>query len=286
MNRFLLHTIVVVGLCILGGQTFGADAPQEKPNIVYILADDMGYADAGFNGGREIKTPNLDKLAREGSILESFYVQPVCSPTRAVLMTGRYPTQTGVYTVVRPNAPWGLKLQERTLAQALREAGYETAICGKWHLGEFQPDYRPTHRGFDHQYGLWFGMIDYFTHLRGGQLDWHRDDQPCYDEGYTTNLLGKEACRRIREKQSGKPLFLYLPFNAVHSPHQVPDRYLEPYADLGGVRRIYAGMVAAMDEAVGQVVDALEEKGMRDNTLIIFSSDNGPPGPDKSLPAR
>jgi arylsulfatase A-like enzyme len=183
--------------------------------------------------------------------------------------------------VVRPNAPWGLKLPERTLADALREAGYETAICGKWHLGEFQPEYRPTRRGFDHQYGLWFGMIDYFTHLRDGQLDWHRDDQPCRDEGYSTNLLAAEACLRIREKQPGKPLFLYLPFNAVHSPHQVPDRYLEPYANLTGVRRIYAGMVAAMDEAVGQVVTALDEAGLRDNTLIIFSSDNGGPAPGK-----
>jgi arylsulfatase A-like enzyme len=252
-----------------------------RPNIVLIVADDMGYADAGFNGGQEIKTPNLDRLAREGSILESFYVQPVCSPTRSALMTGRYPTATGVYSVVRPNAPWGLKLQERTLAEALREAGYETAICGKWHLGEFQPEYRPTQRGFDHQYGLWFGAIDYFTHKRDGQLDWHRDDQPCEDQGYSTNLLAQEACRRIREKQQNKPLFLYLPFNAVHSPHQVPDRYLEPYSQLKGVRRTYAGMLAAMDEAVGQVVDSLDENGLRKNTLIIFSSDNGGPQPGK-----
>jgi len=273
--------VVVAGLNVLCGQSPAAESAQEKPNIVYILADDMGYADPGFNGGRDIKTPNLDKLAREGSVLESFYVQPVCSPTRAVLMTGRYPTQTGVYTVVRPNAPWGLKLEERTLARSLREAGYETAICGKWHLGEFRPEYRPTHRGFDHQYGLWFGMIDYFTHMRGGQLDWHRDDQLCRDKGYTTNLLAEEACRRIREKQPDKPLFLYLPFNAVHSPHQVPDRYLKPYANLTGVRRIYAGMVAAMDEGVGQVVEALDEKGLRDNTLIIFSSDNGGARPGK-----
>jgi arylsulfatase A-like enzyme len=281
MNRCHFVVIVAVGLNVLCGPVLAAEGTRKKPNIVYILADDMGYADPGFNGGREIKTPNLDKLAGQGSILESFYVQPVCSPTRAVLMTGRYPTETGVYTVVRPNAPWGLKLKERTLAQALREAGYETAICGKWHLGEFRPAYRPTHRGFDHQYGLWFGMIDYFTHMRDGQLDWHRDDQPCRDEGYSTSLLAEEACRRIRDKQSGKPLFLYLPFNAVHSPHQVPDRYLEPYANLTGVRRIYAGMVAAMDEGVGKVVDALEKKGLRSNTLIIFSSDNGGPRPGK-----
>jgi arylsulfatase A-like enzyme len=250
-----------------------------KPNILYILADDMGYADAGFNGGKEIKTPHLDQIARGGAILKSFYVQPLCSPTRSTLMTGRYPSRTGVYTVVRPHAPWGLKLEELTLAQVLRSAGYQTAICGKWHLGEFEPAYRPTQRGFDHQYGLWFGMIDYFTHLRGGVLDWHRDDQPCKDEGYSTHLIAKEACRIIRAKNPDKPLFLYLPFNAVHGPYQVPDSYCAPYPNLKGVRRTYAGMLSAMDEAIGQVLAALDERKIRDNTLIIFSSDNGGPSP-------
>jgi arylsulfatase A-like enzyme len=252
-----------------------------QPNILYILADDMGYADAGFMGSKEILTPELDKLAHAGTILSSYYVQPVCSPTRATLMTGRYPTRTGVYTIVRPQAPWGLGLAERILPQALREAGYETALVGKWHLGEFQEAYRPTKRGFDHQYGLWFGMIDYFTHKRDDTLDWHRDDQPSKDEGYSTHLIAKEACRLIREKTSDKPLFLYLPFNAVHGPFQVPESYLKPYDQLTGVRRTYAGMVSAMDEAVGQVVAALKEKGLLENTLIIFSSDNGGPSPGK-----
>lgn len=251
----------------------------EKPNIIYILADDMGYADAGFNGGMEIQTPNLDKIAGGGTILKSFYVQPLCSPTRSTLMTGRYPTHTGVYSVVKPLTHWGLKLEEQTLAQVLRDAGYETAISGKWHLGEFEAAYRPTRRGFDHQYGLWFGAIDYYTHMRDGVLDWHRDDQPSKDEGYSTHLIAKEACRLIREKNPDKPLFLYLPFNAVHGPHQVPESYCEPYTKLKGVRRTYAGMLSAMDEAVGQVLAVLDEKGIRDNTLIIFSSDNGGPSP-------
>ncbi len=263
--------------CVLLGMATAA----EKPNILYILADDMGYSDPGFNGGKEIKTPHLDRIAKDGAVLTSFYVQPVCSPTRSTLMTGRYPTRTGIYAVIKPQTPWGLKLEERTLPQALREAGYETAICGKWHLGEFQPAYRPMQRGFDHQYGHWFGALDYFTHERLGVVDWHRNDEPCADEGYTTHLIAKEACRRIREKQPDKPLFLYLPFNAVHGPHQVPDSYCEPYGDLKGVRRTYAGMVAAMDEAIGQVLAALDEKGIRDNTLIIFSSDNGGPEPGK-----
>jgi arylsulfatase A-like enzyme len=274
--RRFLSVLIFAGLL---PHVFAATSP--KPNILYILADDLGYADVGFNGGKEIQTPNLDRIAKSGAILESFYVQPVCSPTRAALLTGRYAIRTGVYNVVRPGAPWGLPLAERTLPQALREAGYETAICGKWHLGEFEEAYRPTRRGFDHQYGPWFGAIDYFTHLRDGKHDWHRDDQPSKDEGYSTHLLAREAVRRIREKQADKPLFLYLPFNAVHAPHQVPESYLAPYENLKGQRRIYAGMLAAMDEAVGQVVAALEEKGLRENTLIIFSSDNGGPGPGR-----
>lgn len=255
------------------------EAPKPKPNIVCILADDMGYADAGFNGGKKIQTPHLDRLAKAGTILRSFYVQPVCSPTRSSLMTGRYVTHTGVYSVVKPTTPWGLPLAERTLAQALREAGYETAISGKWHLGEFQPAYLPTKRGFDHQYGLWFGAIDYYTHKRESILDWHRNDEPCEDEGYSTHLIAKEASRLIRERDTSKPLFLYLPFNAVHGPLQVPESYLAPYGTLTGKRKTYAGMLAAMDEAIGQVVAALEEKKMLGHTLIIFSSDNGGPSP-------
>lgn len=249
--------------------------------MVLILADDMGYADAGFNGGGEIRTPHLDGLARGGAVLKSFYVQPVCSPTRAALMTGRWATRTGVYTVVRPHAPWGLKLEEQVMAQMLGSAGYETAICGKWHLGEFEAGYRPMRRGFDHQYGPWFGAIDYYTHRRGEVVDWHRDDEPSADEGYATELLGKEACRVIREKRSDKPLFLYLPFNAVHTPHQVPEGYVAGYPELKGLRRTYAGMLTAMDEAIGKVVAALEEKGMMDETLVIFASDNGGPSPGR-----
>ena len=258
-----------------------AEAAPAKPNIILIVADDMGYADAGFNGGTEIKTPSLDQLARGGANLKSFYVQPVCSPTRSTLMTGRYPSSTGIYSVVRPRARWGLKLDEQTMAQMLGAAGYETSICGKWHLGEFEPAYRPTKRGFDHQYGLWFGAIDYFTHERDGILDWHRNDEPCRDKGYSTHLLAQEACRRIREKDPAKPVFLYLPFNAVHGPLQVPESYSAPYTGLKGQRRVYAGMLAAMDEAIGRVVATLDEMKIRENTLIIFTSDNGGPSPGK-----
>ncbi|MFH1716213.1 MAG: sulfatase-like hydrolase/transferase, partial [Planctomycetota bacterium] len=137
-----------------------------RPNIVFILADDLGFKDVGYHGG-SIKTPNIDKLAAEGTRLEQFYVQPVCSPTRSSLMTGRYPMRYGLQVgVVRPWAQYGLSLEERTLAQALKQAGYTTAICGKWHLGHLNSKYLPTSRGFDHQYGHYNGAIDYFTHIR------------------------------------------------------------------------------------------------------------------------
>lgn len=261
--------------------TADASAPAKRPNIVLILSDDQGWADVGFHGS-EIKTPCLDRLAASGARLEQFYVQPVCSPTRAALMTGRYPMRYGLQVgVVRPWAQYGLPLEERTLAQALKEAGYETAICGKWHLGHFRRDYLPTRRGFDHQYGHYNGALDYFTHQRDGGHDWHRDDQASYDKGYSTFLLADEAVRLIRRHDTAKPLFLYVPFNAVHSPHQVPPKYVQPYAHLKEPRRTYAGMVTAMDEAIGRVLAALDEKQMRRNTLILFSSDNGGPAPGR-----
>ena len=253
-----------------------------KPNIVYFLVDDMGYADCGFNGGDQIKTPNIDKLAKKGTILGSFYAQPVCSPTRAALLTGRLPIHTGVYHVVIPGAPWGLPLDERTLPQALLDAGYSTSICGKWHLGEATAPYRPSQRGFEHQYGHMMGNLDYFTHIRDKKLDWYRDDKPLEEDGYTTTLIAKEACKVIREQPADKPLFLYVPFNGIHTPYQVPKSYIKPYTDLPKPRSTVAGMLAAVDEAIGSIADAIEEKGLTDNTLIIFSSDNGGSQPGKA----
>ena len=155
----------------------------DKPNIIYILADDLGWADVGWHGG-EIKTPHLDKLAEGGAKLEQFYVLPVCTPTRAALMSGRYPIRHGLQvSVVRPWAQYGLPLDERTLPQALKEAGYTTHISGKWHLGHFQPAYLPMQRGFDTQYGHYNGAIDFFTHARDGGHDWHRNDQESHDKG-------------------------------------------------------------------------------------------------------
>ena len=273
-----MNRIALLLVCLIAVSAFAENAAP-RPNIVFLLIDDLGRSDVGFMGCKDIQTPNIDKLAHGGAILDAHYVQPVCSPTRAALMTGRYATRTGVYTIVRPHAKWGMPLTERTLANALHDAGYETAITGKWHLGEFDPSYVPTKRGFDHQYGHYFGQIDYFTHIRDGSHDWYRDDKELKEEGYSTHLVAHEACRLIAEKDNAKPLFLYVPFNGVHSPLQVPDEYLKPYQNLKGGRQKLAGMLSAVDEAIGQIVAALERKGIRDNTMILFSSDNGGPNP-------
>ncbi|RMD75086.1 MAG: arylsulfatase, partial [Lentisphaerae bacterium] len=284
MNRLLPRLLkrALPLLPVLGHGISADSEPAPHPNIVYFLVDDMGYADCTFNGGTDIKTPNIDRLAAAGTILKSFYVQPLCSPTRSALLTGCYPTRTGVYHVITPGAPWGMPLDHLTIADVLKKAGYFTAICGKWHLGEFRREYRPNWRGFDHQYGHMLGNLDYFTHLRNGKLDWYRNDQPLHEEGYTTELIAREACRVIREhSQSHKPLFLYVPFNAIHSPYQVPEHYLKGYEHLTGRRKILAGMMAAADVAIGRICAELERQGMRKNTLIIFSSDNGGTHPGK-----
>ena len=248
----------------------------EKPNIVFLLADDLGFRDVGFCDG-SIKTPNIDKLAAAGTRLDQFYVQPVCSPTRSSLMTGRYPMRYGLQVgVVRPWAQHGLPLEERTLAEALKETGYTTAICGKWHLGHLDHRYLPTARGFDHQYGHYNGALDYFTHIRDKGLDWSRDDKPLREEGYATNLLADESVRLIEQHNVSRPLFLYVPFNAPHSPFQAPQSYLDMYKHVKERnKRAFAAMVTCMDDAIGRIVAALGKRGMRRNTLIFFCSDNG-----------
>ncbi len=281
MSNVPRRVSITVAALLAPASMAAASMPVEapRPNIVFIMSDDQGWADVGYRGS-EIETPNIDRLAAEGVRLEQFYTQPLCSPTRAAFLTGRYPIRYGLHIgVVRPHARHGLPVEERTLAQALREAGYETAITGKWHLGQVRPEYLPTRRGFDHQYGLYTGNFDYFTHLRDGSLDWHRDDHPLEEEGYATELIAAEASRLIAERDPRRPLFLYVAFNAVHSPFQAPEHYMQRHPNLRGVRRTYAGMVAAMDDGIGRIVDALEKQGMRSNTLIIFCSDNGGPSP-------
>ena len=280
MNRTKYIASIVIVLAATGS-IIGAAEPS-RPNVVYFLVDDMGREDCGFMGGKEIRTPNIDKLADAGSKLDSFYVQPLCSPTRAALLTGRYPMRHGLQVgVVKPWAQYGLPLNERTVADDLQAAGYVTGIFGKWHLGHFSPEYLPMHRGFMHQYGHYNGALDYFTHERDGGFDWHEDGKVCHDEGYSTALIGKHAAQFVSDNAGKKPFFLYVPFNAVHAPYQPPKNGIDAYPNLKGDRQNYAAMLTAVDEAIGSIVSAVEKSGARDNTLFVFSSDNGGPAPGK-----
>ncbi len=248
----------------------------KKPNIVHIVADDLGWKDVGFHGS-DIRTPSIDALAAGGARLEQFYAQPMCTPTRACLMTGRYPFRYGLQTaVILSPHTYGLAEDEWLLPQALREAGYRTAIVGKWHLGHGDRKYWPNARGFDSQYGPLIGELDYFTHRQHDVLDWFRDGEPVDEQGYTTTLLGDEAVRVIERHDPSKPLYLYLTFNAPHAPYQAPPEAVAKYESIADpTRRTYAAMVTAMDEQIGRVVQALERRGLRDDTLILFHSDNG-----------
>lgn len=251
-------------------------ATKRPPNIVYILVDDLGWADLGYRGS-DIRTPNIDKLAKTGRDLAEFYAQPMCTPTRAAILTGRYPLRYGLQMGVIPSgASYGLALDEQTLPQLLKRGGYTTALVGKWHLGHGDPAYWPLQRGFDTTYGPLIGEIDHFKHTSHGVNDWFRGNQPLVEPGYDTDLFGDEAVRIIDGHDRAKPLFLYLAFTAPHTPYQAPQNWLDQYAGISDpLRRAYAAQVSAMDAQVGRVVAALEKRGLRDDTLIIFHSDNG-----------
>ena len=199
-----------------------------KPNIVIILADDLGNADLGYHGS-DIKTPNIDKLANDGVRAKSFYGMPVCTPSRAELMTGRYAMRYGLQTlVIFPSHTFGLPTDERTLAQALKDVGYQTAMVGKWHLGHANRKFWPQNRGFDHFYGNLVGEVDYFTKERGGIIDWQRDGKFLKEDGYYTTLIGNEAVDIIKNHDTSKPLFLYVASLAPHAPYQAPKRTSTP----------------------------------------------------------
>jgi arylsulfatase A-like enzyme len=192
-------------------------------------------------------------------------------------MTGRYPFRYGLQTAVIASAQtYGLATDEYLLPQALKDAGYSTAIVGKWHLGHADPKYWPRQRGFDYQYGPLIGEIDYFTHETHGVVDWYRNNVVVKEEGYSTTLLGNEAVKLIEQHDMSQPIYLYLTFNAPHTPYQAPQEYLDKYQNIADPsRRAYAAAITAMDNQIGRVLSALDTKGMRSNTIIFFQTDNG-----------
>ncbi|CAH1266654.1 arylsulfatase B-like [Branchiostoma lanceolatum] len=267
-----------------------ADSSGTKPNIVFILADDYGWNDIGYHGSL-IQTPNLDSLATEGVKLENYYVQPICTPSRCQLMTGRYQIHYGLqHGAISPPQPSGLPLSEITIAERLKESGYSTHIVGKWHLGFYKKEYTPTYRGFDTFYGFYNGAGDYYTHRRTGAMpsiptrpkwdghDLRDQEKPVFDQNgtYSTYLFAKKTSEIISRHDRNKPLFLYLPFQAVHSPLQAPVKYIEMNSHINDTRRrLYAALTSAMDEAVANITIALKQKGLWKNTILIFSTDNG-----------
>ena len=252
----------------------GGDAP---PNIVLFLSDDMGWGQPGFNGGEEVETPSIDRIAEEGVRLTQFYVAPVCTATRGALLTGRYSFKNGTALRFNGRTGMGMRADERTLAEALRDAGYATWLVGKWHLGQWQRKHLPLQRGFDHHYGLYGAEIDSFSHHRGRTkdlaLDWHRNGRPVVETGYSTLLLADEAVQLIERHDPTDPFFLYLPFNAVHNPNDAPQEYIDRYSHLENPKQ--RAQLAVMDVAIGRVLDALQAKGVLDDTLVMFLNDNG-----------
>lgn len=266
---------------------------NKHPNIVIVLADDLGWGDVGYHGS-SIKSPNLDNLAETAIRLNRFYVAPVSTPTRAGTLTGRYPNRMGVRHVVIP--PWrdyGIEPNEIFLPQELEKAGYKhRAVIGKWHLGHSRKKYYPLNKGFTHFYGHLNGAIDYFSHKREGELDWHDDWESSYDKGYSTDLLTEHAVECIKDyADENKPFFVYVAYNAPHAPLQAKDEDLmlygfnptEPRFGKGDKtgrgnnrEQTYAAMVTSLDRGIGQIIQALKDTDEFENTLFLFFSDNGP----------
>ncbi|MBI4626160.1 MAG: sulfatase [Verrucomicrobia bacterium] len=285
----------LVALCCLFFSLDGA-ARAQRPNIVFVLVDDMGYGDIGCMGATDIRTPHIDRLAREGVKFTDFYANaPVCTPTRTGFMTGRWQQRCGIefafgYQVEqfrRVNDQWvpepdihalGLPLSETTIAQRLKSAGYRTGAFGKWHLG-YRDEYNPVKRGFDEYFGELLGHADHYRHAYyDGTYALREGLEPVKRAGYLTDLINERAAKFVRE-HAREPFFLYVPHLAVHAPFQPPDAPETPMVTretmLLGSRAIYRAMLERVDAGVGMILAELEKHGIADNTLVVFSSDNG-----------
>ena len=249
---------------------------NRRPNVIVILTDDQGYHDLGCQGAADLKTPHIDALAASGIRFTDWYSNaPMCAPSRAALMTGRYPIRAGV----PQNGP-ALPDHEVTLARLLKDAGYSTAILGKWHLGSTN-NTAPTSRGFDSFYGFHSGCIDYYSHrFYWGDpkiVNYHdlwRNREEVFEDGeYFTSLMTREAREFLGSRR--EPFFLYLAYNAPHYPMHAPKRYVERFANIDPERCMYAAMLAAVDDSIGEIVETLRRNGQLENTLIFFAADNG-----------
>ncbi|KAG8199694.1 hypothetical protein JTE90_022143 [Oedothorax gibbosus] len=275
----VLFAMVLVVLC---------DAKRSKPHIVFMIVDDLGWNDVSFHGSKQIPTPNIDAIAKDGIILNNYYTAPTCSPSRGSLMTGKYPLRLGFqHEVIVANSPWGLPLEEKIMPQYFKSLNYATHGVGKWHLGFFKEAYLPMKRGFDSFFGYYTGVEDYYTHFSDvgnmSGLDLHDNYENAwgYNGTYGTELYTMKTKEVIMKHNPAKPLFLYVSQQAPHSgrfsnPIQVPDKYVKPLVGIQDEqRRKFAGMVSALDHSVGEIFEALEKSKMLDNTIFIFTTDNG-----------
>ena len=291
----MIFRLFQLGLFLL---SITISAQESKPNVIIFLVDDLGWADISLRGA-PIDTPGIDSIFQEGVTLERFYATPICSPTRAALMTGRDPLRLGIsYSVVMPWMNNGVHPDEHFMPETFKAAGYQTAIVGKWHLGHSQEIFHPNARGFDSFYGHMHTEVGYFPPFANqGGVDFQRNGKTINDKGYETFLLADEATRWIQQRDKSKPFFLYMPFIAPHSPLEAPDDLVAKYANLKDTREltrseaidrtrklngfspsarpIYAAVVDALDQAITQVLNILQSEGIEEETIILFSSDNG-----------
>jgi arylsulfatase A-like enzyme len=276
LKRNLLFILIVLITC-------SAAHSQQRPNIIYIMTDDMGYGDLSGYGRKDYKTPHLDKLASHGiKFINAYSAGPLCTPTRAALMTGRYPARTPVgllepLTGEKKDSASGLTTDYPSIATLMKSGGYETALIGKWHLG-MQPRHSPVKNGFDYFYGVHSGAADYISHTGDGEKpDLYENDSLVFHDGYLTDLFSQRAAAFVKQKHS-KPFFLALTFTAPHWPWQVPGD--KPYPDSvdfrkGGSAATYAAMMKSLDDGIGMLMKTLDDARLSDQTIVIFTNDNG-----------
>lgn len=278
-NYHLIRSVLFLSFTLL----VYSNAQSQRPNIIYIMTDDMGYSDLSGYGRKDYTTPNLDKLASQGiKFVNAYSAGPLCTPTRTAFMTGRYPAKTPVgliepLTGTKRDSAFGLTTDFPSVATLMKAGGYETALIGKWHLGRLA-QHSPVKNGFDYFYGFHSGAADYISHKDEGRThDFYENDSLIYPEGYLTDLFSQKAIAFVKQKHN-KPFFLTLTYNAPHWPWQGPtDR---PYMDSvdfrkGGSPTIYAAMMKSLDDGVGEIMKTLDDNGLANQTIVIFTNDNG-----------